>query len=87
MRKRQEEANKRNPNTNAFNPIQSMGARQNDARDDLLWHSESANTVYDKAGNISLTSPSRYGVKPGLELSSTLPSTIGYPTYSSKKDG
>ncbi|MBI9061124.1 MAG: hypothetical protein JEZ14_04010 [Marinilabiliaceae bacterium] len=85
MRKRQEEANKRNPNTNAFNPVQSMGARQNDARDDLLWHSESANTVYDKAGNISLTSPSRYGLKPGLELSSVLPLNYWVPNLFIKK--
>ena len=85
MRKRQEEANKRNPNANAFNPLKSMGARQNDARDDLLWHSESANTVYDKAGNISLTSPSRYGIKPGLEISSVLPLNYWVPNLFIKK--
>lgn len=85
MRKRQEEANKRNPNANAFNPLQQMGARQNDARDDLLWHSESANTVYDKAGNLSLTSPSRYGLKPGLELSSVVPLNYLVPNLFLKK--
>ncbi len=71
IEKRQQEAHDRD-NTNAFNPKQPMGARENDSRDDLLWHGETANTVYDGAANISLVKPSRYGLKPGLELSSSL---------------
>ncbi|WP_430812042.1 MULTISPECIES: hypothetical protein [unclassified Carboxylicivirga] len=84
MRKRQEEANRRD-NTNAFNPAQPMGARQNDQRDDLLWHSESANTVYAGSGNISLVKPSRYGLSDGLEVSSVLPLNYWMPNIYLKK--
>lgn len=84
IRKRQQQAHERD-NSNAFNPIQPRGARQNDARDDLLWHNESANTVYHRAGNISLTSPSRYGIKPGLELSTNLFLNYWVPNFSIKK--
>ncbi len=84
IRKRQQEANDKD-NTNAFNPRQPMGARQNDSRDDLLWHSETANTIYDKAANISLVNPSRYGLKPGLELSSVLLLNYWMPNVYLKK--
>jgi len=71
IRKRQQEAFDKD-DTNAFNPKQPMGARENDSRDDLLWHNETANTIYHRAANISVVNPSRYGLKPGLELSSVL---------------
>ncbi|MCG8582856.1 MAG: hypothetical protein MI866_23260 [Bacteroidales bacterium] len=71
IKKRQQTAFEKDER-NAFNPQQPMGARQNDNRDDLLWHGETANTVYDQAVNLSLISPSRYGIKPGLEISSQL---------------
>lgn len=84
IRKRQQKAYDQDQ-TNAFNPIQPRGARQNDARDDLLWHSESANTVYHRAGNLSLVSPSRYGIKPGLELSTNLFLNYWVPNITLKK--
>nr|WP_321407044.1 hypothetical protein [uncultured Carboxylicivirga sp.] len=85
IRKRQEKAFEQDKDMNAFNPMQPMGARQNDARDDILWHSESANTVYPKAGNISLISPSRYGIKPGLEVSSNVFMNYWVPNLTLKK--
>ncbi|MCU4158086.1 hypothetical protein J1N10_19080 [Carboxylicivirga sp. A043] len=69
IKKRQQQAFEKDER-NAFNPQQPMGARQNDSRDDLLWHGETANTVYDGAANLSVVNASRYGLKPGLELSS-----------------
>ncbi|WP_439182848.1 hypothetical protein [Carboxylicivirga taeanensis] len=74
-----------NEEVNAFNPLQKMGAKQIDRRDDLLWHSGAANTVYDGAGNISLMKASRYGLKPGLELSSYLLLNYWMPNISLKK--
>ncbi len=85
IRKRQQKAYEQDKNTNAFNPIQPRGARQNDARDDLLWHHETANTVYPGAGNISITSPSRYSYKQGVELSSVLPLNYWVPNIAIKK--
>jgi len=84
IRKRQQDAFEREEK-NAFNPKQPMGSRQNDSRDDLLWHHETANTVYDGAANISLVSPSRYGLKPGLELSSVIPLNYWVPNLFIKK--
>lgn len=84
IKKRQQEAFERD-DTNAFNRVQPMGAKQNDSRDDLLWHSETANTVYDGAANISLINASRYGLKPGLELSTYLPLNYWVPNLYLKK--
>lgn len=84
IKKRQQDAFEKD-DTNAFNPKQPMGARQNDNRDDLLWHNETANTIYDGAANISLLGPSRYGLKPDLELSSTLLLNYWMPNIYLKK--
>ena len=84
IRKRQQEGIKRD-DTNAFNAKQAMGSRQNDSRDDLLWHGETANTIYRGAANISLVSPSRYGLKSDLELSSAIPLNYWLPNVSIKK--
>lgn len=43
--------------------------RSNTRRDDLLWHSEAANTQYRHAGNASLTTATRWGVTDRIELS------------------
>lgn len=85
IRKRQQKAFEKEKDMNAFNPLQPMGIRENDARDDLLWHHESANTVYPGAGNISLISPSRYGLKQGLELSTNLLINYWVPNLTLKK--
>ncbi len=84
IRKRQQEEIKQD-NSNVFNAKQAMGSRQNDNRDDLLWHGETANTIYKGAANISLISPSRYGLKTGLELSSYLPLNYWIPNIYIKK--
>jgi hypothetical protein len=85
IRKRQQEAAEKNKTTNAFNPLQTMGAAESEARDDLIWHAEAANTVYDRAGNVSITSPSRYGLNSNLELSSVLGTAYWVPNLMLKR--
>ncbi len=85
IKKKQKEAYKKNSDVNTFNPIQPMGSRQSAERDDIFWNSESANTVYKNAGNISLTTPSRYGIKQGLELSTVLGYDFWVPNLMLKK--
>ena len=84
IEKRLEESAKKD-DTNYFNPLQPMGVRQNNLRADLLWSSETANTGYEKSGNISLTTPSRYGLKGDLELYSTLGYDYWVPNVGIKK--
>ena len=85
IKKRQKQAYERNRDTNAFNPIQPMGSRESKERDDIFWNSESANTVYKSSGNISLSTPSRYGLKQGLELSTVLGYDFFAPNIMLKK--
>ena len=72
IKKKQEEAHKKNKDFNVFNPLQPMGSTEDLERDDIFWGSETANTVYIRAGNISLLTPSRYGIKQDLEISTVL---------------
>lgn len=58
-----------------FNPNLdgSKGYRKNTfSRDDLLWHHETARTSYKKAGNVAITTASRYGLTERWELSTYL---------------
>jgi hypothetical protein len=57
---------------NFFNSLKPFGSSQNEQRDDYIWASATAATSYYRAGNISITTPSRYGLKPGVELLSLL---------------
>ena len=84
IKKLQQEALKKD-DTNAFNSKQVMGSKQKDSRNDLLWPGETANTVDRGAANISLLSPSRYGLKPDLELSSNLLLNYWVPNVYIKK--
>lgn len=70
---------------NAFNELQPMGSRQSYERDDFLWSSETAYSSLHKTGNISLTTPSRLGLKNGLELSTILPFNYWVPNLMVKK--
>jgi hypothetical protein len=85
IKKRQEEARKKNKDTNAFNPLQPMGSTESLERDDIFWGSETANTVYVRAGNISLLTPSRYGIKQDLEISTVLGFDFWIPNAFIKK--
>lgn len=49
-------------------------------RDDVLWHAESAGVVYEKAGNVSLLSASRWGLTNRLELSTYLAEDVLRPS-------
>lgn len=53
-------------------------------RDDILWHAESANVVYQGAGNVSLLSATRYGMTDRLELSTYLVEDVIRPTVYAK---
>ncbi len=70
---------------NAFNELQPMGTRKSLDRDDFIWSSETAFTVSEKTGNLSLVSPSRYGLKNGYEISSIVPINYWVPNIMVKK--
>ncbi len=53
-------------------------------RDDFIWHAEAANVVYQKAGNASLLSSSRYGLTDRLELSTYLAEDVLRPNLYAK---
>ena len=56
-----------------FNPDHdAMWGKANKVRVDLLWHSEGANVVTEKAGNVSLIGDSRYGLNGKWELATPL---------------
>ncbi|MGQ1890037.1 hypothetical protein ACT29H_06310 [Thermophagus sp. OGC60D27] len=57
---------------NLFNPFQPTGSSVNYIRDDQIWSAGTAATSYANAGNISITTPSRFGLTSGLELSTWL---------------
>jgi hypothetical protein len=85
IKKIQEEASNKNKDFNAFNPLQPMGASEDLERDDIFWGSETGNTVYINAGNISLLTPSRYGIKQDLEISTVLAFDFLTPNVMIKK--
>jgi hypothetical protein len=71
IRKRQEKANKKSM-YNRFNELQPIGHKTNQARIDFIWSYETANTVPEKSGDISLLTPSRFSLKKGTEFGFTL---------------
>jgi hypothetical protein len=84
IQKRQAEADKKDRESFAFAP-RILTAAQSEQRDDFLWQAETAHTSYQRAGNISLTSPSRYGLKKDLELQSQLAAIAFVPNLFLKK--
>ena len=68
LEKRKQEAGE----GNQFNRLQPFGQSRENMRDDYIWSAATAATSYPHAGNISVTTPARYGIKQGLELS-TIP--------------
>ncbi|WP_291855899.1 hypothetical protein [Marinilabilia sp.] len=70
-----EDLNKRRQDAgqgNLFNPLQTTDPNNTDLRDDHIWAAGSAATSYQKAGNLSLSSASRYGLSQGVELQTWL---------------
>ncbi len=65
-------------------PFGSRG-RANEQRGAFLWHSETANTVSRKSGNISLVGATRYGLTSTMELSTHLAFDYWIPNISLKK--
>ena len=55
-----------------FNPLQSFGQGPRDARNDYIRSASTASLSYPGAGNISLTTPSRYGTGGNVEWLSWL---------------
>ena len=82
LRKRQKEAGEEE---NAFNPLISFGTPANFSRDDFIWSSETAYTAKKKNGNISIVTPSRYGLGKDFELSTMLPVNYWAPNLMLKK--
>lgn len=70
--KRQQEAQQKEAEATPFAPSQKSGTVAAEIRDDMMWPAESGNTVYPKAGNLSVVVPSRYGLTDNLELESYL---------------
>jgi hypothetical protein len=84
IQKRQAEADKKNREFSAFAP-RNLTTAQSEQRDDFLWHAETAYTSYPRAGNISLSSPTRYGIKKNLELQTQLAAVTFVPNLFLKK--
>lgn len=56
-----------------FNPIQEMGgSHKAEMRDDYIWGINTAFTLYKGASDIGITSQTRYGLNPRMELSSNI---------------
>ena len=68
LRERKKEAGE----GNFFNPLQSFGQRSRDSRNDHVRSASTASVSYPGAGNISLTTPSRYGSGGNVEWLSWL---------------
>ena len=75
VEKAREDLNKRKRSAgegNMFNELRSGDPALSDVRDDHIWSASTAATSYLKAGDISLSSASRFGLSQGLELQSWL---------------
>ena len=82
LKKRQKEAGEEE---NVFNPLIAFGTPANFSRDDFIWSSETAYTAKKKNGNISIITPSRYGLGKDFELSTMLPVNYWIPNLMLKK--
>ncbi len=71
---------------NMFNALQSNDPTLSDLRDDHIWSAATAATSYLNAGNVSLSSPSRYGLSQGLELQSWLALDFWAPNLFLKRE-
>ncbi|MDR2928819.1 MAG: hypothetical protein LBV41_11580 [Cytophagaceae bacterium] len=81
LKKRKKEARE----GNAFNAEQPFGSAPDYRRDDQLWSSETAYTALPNTGNISIATPSRYGIGNNFELSTMLPLNYLVPNLILKK--
>ncbi len=69
-----------------FNPDHdAYWGKSNVVRVDLLWHSEGANVVAKKAGNVSIVSDTRVGLNGKWELSTPLLMDVGRPLIAAKR--
>ncbi|WP_066630186.1 hypothetical protein [Labilibacter marinus] len=84
IRKRQEEANKKSQ-YNKFNELQPMGHKSSQARIDMIWSYETANTVPIYAGDISLIAPSRFSTYRGVEFGGSIAALPVAPNFYIKK--
>jgi hypothetical protein len=71
---------------NLFNALQSNDPNLADRRDDFIWSASTASTSYRNAGNIGLSSASRYGLTSGLELQTWLGLDYHAPNIFLKKE-
>ncbi|PWD99438.1 hypothetical protein [Marinilabilia rubra] len=71
---------------NMFNALRANDPALSDVRDDHIWAASTAATSYSKAGNISLSSPSRYGLTQGVELQSLIGLNFWAPNLFLKRE-
>lgn len=84
LAKRIREGEERNQADKPFASVQKSSTRGL-YRDDMIWKAESGNTIYNRATNISVVEPSRYGIKEDLELQSHLSIDYWIPNVFIKK--
>ena len=70
---------------NPFNPLQEMGGSRSYQRDDYIWSPETAKSSYLHAGNMSVLTPSRWGIGRGIELQTLLGADYWVPNLLIKK--
>lgn len=70
---------------NPFNPLQEMGSSNIYLRDDYIWSPETAYISFLNAGNVSLLTPSRWGVGSNFELQTLLGADYWVPNFLIKK--
>lgn len=85
IEKKKREAAEKEQEAKPFAPVVKQGLSSGEDRDDLLWKAETANTCYKGSGNISLTEPSRYGIRNDLEIQSYLIPSLWIPNVFLKK--
>ncbi len=84
IRKRQEEANKKS-DYNKFNALIPMGGSVSRSRTDYIWSYETANTVPEYSGDISIFSPTRLSIRTGHEFGTSIASLPFIPMVYYKK--
>ncbi len=84
IRKQHEKASE-NSDYNKFNELIPMGSRVSTARNDFIWSYETANTVSAYGGDISLVGPSRFSIRPGFEIGTSIAALPFVPMVYAKK--
>ena len=85
LERRIREGEERNQTEMPFAMAQESNTKRGAFRDDFMWKAETGNTIYEKAGNVSIVEPSKYGLREGLEIQSHIPILYWIPNVFVKK--